>query len=146
MRLWRWPRLRSGFNVAEPLELGAGDQNKTQSNLRFRASAVAASGIEAKSFTIDGEARVSGPDGLSRFDDLSRSEGARTAVLYAFDIIEWDGEDFRGRLFFAPKTALARLLGGTETGILLNEHIAGDGPTCSSTFVGLAPRASLGAI
>jgi len=34
---------------------------------------------------------VLGPDGLSRFDDLRRREAARTAILYAFDLIEHDG-------------------------------------------------------
>jgi hypothetical protein len=43
-----------------------------------------------KSFTIDGEAVVLGPDGLSRFEELSRREAARTAILYAFDSIEHD--------------------------------------------------------
>jgi hypothetical protein len=48
--------------------------------------------IDAKSFTIDGEAVVLGPDGLSRFDELRRREAARTAILYAFDLIEHDSE------------------------------------------------------
>jgi hypothetical protein len=55
--------------------------------------AAAAERINAKSFTIDGEAVVLGPDGLSRFDELRRQAAARTAVLYAFDLIEHDGED-----------------------------------------------------
>jgi hypothetical protein len=42
----------------------------------------------AKSFTIDGEAVVLEPDGLSRFEELSRRDAARTAILYAFDLIE----------------------------------------------------------
>ena len=40
---------------------------------RLPAIAGAAARIKAKSFTIDGEAVVLGPDGLSRFDDLRRS-------------------------------------------------------------------------
>jgi len=72
---------------------------------------------------------VVGPDGLSRFDELRRREAARTAILYAFDLIEHDGEDLRDRPFLARKTALARLLRDTDAGIVLNEHIAGDGPT-----------------
>jgi len=32
------------------------------------------------------------PDGLSRFDELRRREAARTAILYAFDLIEHDSE------------------------------------------------------
>jgi hypothetical protein len=31
---------------------------------------------------------VLGPGGLSRFEELSRREAARTAILYAFDLIE----------------------------------------------------------
>jgi ATP-dependent DNA ligase len=49
--------------------------------------------VKAKSFTIDGEAVVLGPDGLSR--ELSCREAARTAILCAFDLIEQDGEDLR---------------------------------------------------
>ena len=56
-------------------------------------------------------------------------EAARTAVLYAFDLIEHDGEDLRNRPFLDRKAALTRLLGDTEAGILLNEHVAEDGPT-----------------
>jgi ATP-dependent DNA ligase len=60
---------------------------------------------------------VLGPDGLSRFDELRRREAARTAILYAFDLIEHDGEDLRDRPFLDSKAALARLLRDTKTGI-----------------------------
>ena len=96
---------------------------------RFPAIAAAAERIKAKSFTIDGEAVVLGPDGLSRFDELRRRAAARTAILYAFDLIEHNGEDLRDRPFLDRKAALARLLRDTEAGILLNEHVAEDGPT-----------------
>jgi ATP-dependent DNA ligase len=85
--------------------------------------------INAKSFTIDGEAVVIGPDGLSRFEELRRREAARAAILDAFDLIEHDGEDMRNRPFLDRKAALARLLRGTKAGILFNEHIAENGPT-----------------
>jgi hypothetical protein len=84
---------------------------------RLRAIADRAERIEAKSFTIDGEAVVLGPDGLSRFEELSRREGARTTILYAFDLIEHDGEDMRNRPFL-------RSQGRAQAGILFNEHIA----------------------
>jgi bifunctional non-homologous end joining protein LigD len=48
---------------------------------RLAAIAAAAEQIEAKSFTIDGEAVVLGPDGLSRFEELRRREAADTAIL-----------------------------------------------------------------
>ena len=97
--------------------------------VRLTAIAAAAERIKAKSFTIDGEAVVLGRDGVSRFDELRRREAARTAIQYAFDLIEHDGEDLRNRPFLDRNAALARLLRDTEVGILLNEHVAGDGPT-----------------
>jgi bifunctional non-homologous end joining protein LigD len=96
---------------------------------RLAAIAAVAGLIKAKSFTIDGEAVVLGPDGLSRFEELSRREAARTAILYAFDSIEYDGDDLRDRPFLERKAALARLLRDTEAGILLNEHITEEGAT-----------------
>jgi bifunctional non-homologous end joining protein LigD len=97
--------------------------------VRLAAIAAAAELIKAKSFTIDGEAVVLGPDGLSRFEELSRREAARAAILYAFDLIEHDGEDLRNLPFLDRKAALAQLLRDTKAGILLNEHIVEDGPT-----------------
>jgi len=55
-------------------------------NTQMITFAAVAALIKARSFTIDGEAVVLGPDGLSRFNDLSRREAARTAILYAFDL------------------------------------------------------------
>jgi bifunctional non-homologous end joining protein LigD len=69
-----------------------------------------------------------GPDGLSRFEELQRRTAAHAAILYAFDLIEHDGEDMRTLPFLDRKAALARLLRGAKVGILLNEHIAEDGP------------------
>jgi len=97
--------------------------------VRLPAIADAATRIKAKSFTIDGEAVVLGPDGLSRFDELRRREAAHSAMLCAFDLIEHDGQDLRDLPFLDRKAALARILRGTDTHILFNEHVAGVGPT-----------------
>jgi bifunctional non-homologous end joining protein LigD len=67
---------------------------------------------------------VLGPDGWSRFEELSRRDAADTATLYAFDLIEHDGEDMRNRPLLDRKNALARLLRNTDTGVLFNEHVA----------------------
>jgi bifunctional non-homologous end joining protein LigD len=48
---------------------------------RLTAIAAAAEQITAKSFTIDGEAVVLGPDGLSRFEELRRRKAADTAII-----------------------------------------------------------------
>jgi ATP-dependent DNA ligase len=57
---------------------------------------------------------VLGPDGLSRFRRVIRREAARTAILYAFDLIEFDGKDLRNLPFLDRKAALARLLRNTK--------------------------------
>ena len=81
---------------------------------------------QGRSFTIDGEAVVLEPDGLARFEELRLREAARTAILYAFDLIEHNGEDLRNLPLLDRKAALARLR-ETKAGIVLNEHVAEDG-------------------
>jgi bifunctional non-homologous end joining protein LigD len=54
---------------------------------------------------------------------------ARTAILYAFDLIEHNGEDLRDRPFLERKAALAHLLRDAKASFLLNEHIAEEGAT-----------------
>jgi bifunctional non-homologous end joining protein LigD len=70
-------------------------RNANDWTARLAEIAATAAQIEAKSFTVDGEAVVLGPDSLSRFEELSRREAADMAILYAFDLIEHDGEDMR---------------------------------------------------
>jgi bifunctional non-homologous end joining protein LigD len=96
---------------------------------RLPAIVTAAQRIKAKSFTIDGEAVVLGPYGLSLFDELRRRDAANSAILYAFDLIEHEGEDLRDVPFLDRRAALARVPRDSEAGILLNEHIAEDGAT-----------------
>ena len=95
--------------------------------VRLPAIAATAQQIKAKSFTIDGEAVVLGPDGLSRFDELRRREAAHSAMLYAFDLIELDGEDLRRAPIEHRKHKLARLVRTQRPGIVVNEHYDGDG-------------------
>lgn len=79
---------------------------------RFPAIAPAAQQTRARSFMIDGEAVVLGPDGLSRFDELRRRERAYRVSHYAFDLIEQDGEDLRRRPFLSW---MARMRGSSST-------------------------------
>ena len=60
---------------------------------RLPAIAESAARLGARSFTIDGEAVVIGPDGLTDFEALRRRGAGDIAVLYAFDLIELDGSD-----------------------------------------------------
>jgi hypothetical protein len=47
--------------------------------------------------------------------------------LYAFDLLELNGEDYRREPLEKRKATLERLLAG-RTGVRLSEHIEGDGP------------------
>jgi bifunctional non-homologous end joining protein LigD len=60
---------------------------------RYSAIASAAANLRAKSFTMDGEAVVTGADGVAVFDALHRRHKATNAMLYAFDLLELNGED-----------------------------------------------------
>jgi len=91
---------------------------------RLPTIASAAARIKGKSFTLDGETVVIGADGLSRFDELRRAEGARVAFLYAFDFLEHDGDDLP---LLARRKALARLLRRSQEGIVFNEHTEEEG-------------------
>ena len=96
---------------------------------RYPAIAAAAAKLRAKSFTLDGEAVVVGHDGVAVFDALHRRHKASEALLYAFDLLEHDGEDLRPRPLSDRKARLARLLTRVPAGIEFNEHTDEDGAT-----------------
>jgi bifunctional non-homologous end joining protein LigD len=94
---------------------------------RYPAIAVTAMQLRARSFTLDGEACVCGPDGIAIFDALHRRGTVSEAMLYVFDLLELDGEDLRALPLGARKKRLARLLARRRVGIVLSTHTAEDG-------------------
>jgi bifunctional non-homologous end joining protein LigD len=81
------------------------------------------------SFTLDGEAVVSGADGVAVFDALHRRHKVTDAMLYAFDLLELNGDDLRPLPLVDRKARLAKLLARSRTGIVFNEHTDLDGAT-----------------
>lgn len=51
------------------------------------------------------------------------------AFLFAFDMIELDGDDMRQMPLLTRKSRLLKLVQGAPAGIVFNEHMEGDGPT-----------------
>src|SRR5580704_14203908 len=94
---------------------------------RYPAIAATAAKLRARSFTLDGEAVVCGPDGVAIFDALHRRGTVSEAMLYAFDLLELEGEDLRSLPLADRKKRLARLLGRRRVGIILSEHTDADG-------------------
>lgn len=86
--------------------------------------------LRVKSVTLDGEGVVCRPDGVSDFDRLRASVGrmgSRDAFLYAFDLLEMDGEDLRPYEWHVRRVTLRSLLKRAGQGIRLSEHLDGDG-------------------
>jgi bifunctional non-homologous end joining protein LigD len=97
---------------------------------RFPAIVDAASRIQASAFLIDGEAVIARDDGTPNFPALRSKRRGHEAVLFAFDLIERDGEDVRAYPLLARKRWLAKLIGKAERrAIRFSEHLRGDGPT-----------------
>src|SRR5271165_5728780 len=96
---------------------------------RYPAISVTAARHRAKSFTLDGEAVVCGPDGVAVFDALHRRGTVSEVMLYAFDLLELHGEDLRGLPLGDRNKRLARLLGKRRIGIVFSQHTDEDGAT-----------------
>ena len=78
---------------------------------RFPAIVDAAHCIEAQSFLIDGEAVIARDDGTPDFRALRSKRRGHEAMLYAFDLIEHDGDDLRRLPLIERKRRLAKLIG-----------------------------------
>ena len=97
---------------------------------RFPRISETLASLRARSATIDGEAVVLCPKtGLSLFDDLHSGRRDRDVILYAFDLIELNGDDLRHEPLAVRKATLTSLLTKARHGIRINEHIEADGPT-----------------
>jgi bifunctional non-homologous end joining protein LigD len=96
---------------------------------RFRLIVEALVWLRAGSCIIDGEAVCCGDDGMPSFDRIRYRRHDESVFLYAFDLIELNGDDLRREPFDTRKATLASLLRRAAPGLHLNEHIEADGPT-----------------
>jgi len=86
--------------------------------------------LDKRSFLIDGEVVIARDDGTPNFRALRSRRRGHEAVLFAFDLIEHDGDDLRDLPLIERKRLLARLIGRTKRrSIQFVEHLTGDGPT-----------------
>ena len=114
---------------------------------RFPAIVDAALRIKATSFLIDGEAVMARDDGTPDFHALRNRRQGGEVVLYAFDLIEHDGDDLGEKPLIERKRRLAKLLGKSKKwrAIQFVEHLTGDGPTvfrhvCSMGLEGIVSK------
>jgi bifunctional non-homologous end joining protein LigD len=83
--------------------------------------------LKARSCLIDGEAVVCDEYGLAVFERLRHQREGRAVFLFAFDLLELDGQDLRREPLETRKATLASLLRGSRSGLRLNEHLTHPG-------------------
>jgi hypothetical protein len=84
--------------------------------------------LRSRSCIIDGEAVACGDDGIALFERIRYRRDDASVFLYAFDLIELNGDDLRREPLEGRKAALAKLLARAGCGVQLNEHLEAEGP------------------
>jgi len=89
---------------------------------RYPLIAEAARALRVRSCLIDREAVACGHDGMPVFDRLRyrRQDGA--VFLFAFDLLELNGQDLRREPIETRKRELSKLLRNARPGLHLSEH------------------------
>jgi bifunctional non-homologous end joining protein LigD len=85
--------------------------------------------LRSRSCIIEGEAVACDDNGVASFDLVRHHRANERIFLYAFDLIELNGDDLRRDPLEVRKTTLASIVAKASSGIRFNEHMEGDGPT-----------------
>jgi bifunctional non-homologous end joining protein LigD len=98
-----------------------------------------------RSCIIDGEAVACDDAGILNFNRIRYRRHDATVFLYAFDLIELNGDDLRHDPLEVRKATLASALAKAGPGILFNEHIEGNGASvfahaCKPGLEGIASK------
>ncbi len=104
---------------------------------RYRRISEAVAKLPTASATIDGEAVWCDESGLAVFDKLHSRAYDDQVVLYAFDLLVFEGQDWRPRPLEERKAKLAKLLASARAGIRYSEHLEGDGAAIFALACGL---------
>jgi ATP-dependent DNA ligase len=112
---------------------------------RFPLIVEALARLRAGSCIVDGEAVACGDDGIALFERIRHRRFDSSVFMYAFDLIELNGDDLRREPLEWRKAALERLLARAEHGVRLNEHLEAEGPlgfehACRMGLEGIASK------
>jgi bifunctional non-homologous end joining protein LigD len=112
---------------------------------RFPLIASAALALKAASCLIDGEAVACDANGMPCFDRLRYRRQDGYVFLYAFDLIELNGDDLRREPIERRKGLLIRLLAKASVGLQVNDHIVEPGDVvfrhaCQRGFEGIVSK------
>src|SRR6516165_1550496 len=84
--------------------------------------------LRSRSCIIDGEAVCCDDNGRPSFDRIRYRRHDGDVFLYAFDLIELNGDDLRRDPLEVRKATLKSVLAKATPGLRFNEHIEADGP------------------
>ena len=93
---------------------------------RFSLIVEALVGLRSRSCIIDGEAVACDERGIAAFDLIRYRRNDGCVFLYAFDLIELNGDDLRREPLVVRKATLASVLAKARVGIRFNEHLEFD--------------------
>ncbi len=99
---------------------------------RFPLIVEAMAALRVRSCLIDGEAVCCDDNGMAVFAKLRQRRNDRHVVLYAFDLLELDGQDLRREPLERRKVLLARLLVRARIGLQVNDHSRRPATWCSA--------------
>jgi len=85
--------------------------------------------LRSRSCIIDGEAVACDDNGVASFNLIRYRRHDDSTFLYAFDLIELNGDDMRRDPLEVRKATLRSMLAKAGLCLRFNEHMEGDGPT-----------------
>jgi bifunctional non-homologous end joining protein LigD len=85
--------------------------------------------LRSRSCIIDGEAVACDDNGVTSFNRVRYRRHDESIFLYAFDLIELNGDDLRRDPLKGRKATLEMILAKAGIGIRFNEHMEGEGET-----------------
>jgi bifunctional non-homologous end joining protein LigD len=90
---------------------------------RFTLIVEAMARLRSRSCIIDGEAVCCDDDGMPNFNRIRYRRHDASVFLYAFDLIELNGDDLRRDPLEVRKVTLTSVLAKASAGLRLNEHL-----------------------
>ena len=96
-----------------------------RSTYRFPLTVESLARLRSRSCIIHGEAVAYDDNGVASFDLVRHHRANDSVFLYAFDLIELNGDDLRRDPLEVRKATLASVLAKAGPGVRFNEHIEG---------------------
>jgi bifunctional non-homologous end joining protein LigD len=96
---------------------------------RFPLIAETLARLRSRSCIIDGDAVACDDNGVASFNLIRYRRHDDSTFLYAFDLIELNGDDLRRDPLEVRKATLASIVAKASPGIRFNEDTEDDGPT-----------------